>query len=88
MKGVTMAILIGSLALAVLPAAAQKAELSGGYQLMHFDGGTNFNGWNAALTGNFAPFLGETGDFSGIYIRGPSSTPTALGRRYTRAARM
>jgi hypothetical protein len=66
-----------------LPALAQKAELFGGYQLSHFNtgtvtiagigtfgGSTSVNGWNAALTGNAAPFLGFTGDFSGVYKNG------------------
>ncbi len=53
-----------------LPMFAQKAEIFGGYQLTHFDGGTNSNGWNAALTGNFLPFFGVTADFSGVYNSG------------------
>jgi len=53
-----------------LPMAAQKAEVFGGYQYTHFDGGGNFNGWNAALTGNFNNWLGITGDFSGVYDSG------------------
>jgi len=38
--------------------AAPKAEIFGGYQLTHFDGGPNSSGWNAALTGNFNGWLG------------------------------
>jgi hypothetical protein len=53
-----------------LPALAQKAELFGGYQLTHFDGGATSNGWNAAVTGNVFPFLGLTADFSGVYDSG------------------
>lgn len=53
-----------------LPVAAQKAEVFGGYQYTHFDGGGNFNGWNASLTGNFNNYLGITGDFSGVYDSG------------------
>jgi hypothetical protein len=70
MRYATIVILIGTLALTALPAAAQSADVFGGYQLTHFDGGTNFNGWNAALTGNFGHFLGITGDFSGVYHSG------------------
>lgn len=70
MKNITIAMLIGTLALTALPASAQKAALFGGYQLTHFDGGTNFNGWNASLTRNFGHFLGVTGDFSGVYNSG------------------
>jgi len=81
MRKVLFAVLM--LGLMSLPSFAQKAELFGGYQLTHFDAGTlnvpgigsvsattNVNGWNAALTGNFAPFLGLTGDFSGVYKNG------------------
>lgn len=53
-----------------LPMAAQKAEVFGGYQYAHFDGGGNFNGWNASLTGNFNDWFGITGDFSGTYDSG------------------
>ena len=53
-----------------LPVAAQKAEVFGGYQYTHFDGGGNFNGWNASLTGNFTNYFGITGDFSGVYDSG------------------
>jgi hypothetical protein len=56
--------------LAALPAFAQKAELFGGYQLTHFDGGPTSNGWNAAVTGNILPFVGLTADFSGVYNSG------------------
>jgi len=53
-----------------LPALAQKAEIFGGYQLTHFDGGANSSGWNAAVTGNVLPFIGLTADFSGVYDSG------------------
>lgn len=53
-----------------LPVAAQKAEVFGGYQYTHLDGGLNMNGWNGALTGNFKDWLGVTADFSGVYRSG------------------
>src|SRR6266481_1467398 len=53
-----------------LPALGQKAELFGGYQLTHFDGGPTSSGWNAAVTGSVLPFLGITADFSGVYNSG------------------
>lgn len=53
-----------------MPALAQKAEIFGGYQLTHFDGGANSSGWNAAVTGNVLPFIGLTADFSGVYDSG------------------
>lgn len=50
-------------------AAAQdfpKAEIFGGYQFTRQQS-VNWNGWDAALTGNFNKWLGMTGDFSGAY---------------------
>jgi opacity protein-like surface antigen len=49
-----------------------KAEVFGGYQYTRINPGSgisgeNFNGWNAALTGNLNHWLGVTGDFSGAY---------------------
>jgi hypothetical protein len=46
-----------------------KGELFGGYQYTRIggSGGTNANGWNAALTGNVNRWFGVTGDFSGAY---------------------
>lgn len=56
--------------LSVAALAAPKAEVFGGYQLTHFDGGPNSSGWNAALTGNFNSWFGITADFSGVYPTG------------------
>jgi hypothetical protein len=56
--------------LASLPTLAQKTEIFAGYQLTHFDGGSNSNGWNGAITGNILPFVGITADFSGVYDSG------------------
>jgi hypothetical protein len=49
-----------------------KAEVFGGYQYTRINPGSgisgeNFNGWNAAATGNINHWLGVTGDFSGAY---------------------
>src|SRR5260370_4932823 len=55
---------------AVAANAAPKAEVFGGYQFTHFDGGPNMNGWNGALTGNFNNWFGVTADFSGVYGSG------------------
>jgi hypothetical protein len=68
MRRLTLVVLL--FCLVSLPALAQKAELFGGYQLTHFDGGSTSNGWNAAVTGNVLPFLGLTADFSGVYDSG------------------
>ena len=43
-----------------------KAEIFGGYQFTRQQS-VNWNGWDAALTGNFNKWLGMTGDFSGAY---------------------
>ena len=56
--------------LSAFPAFGQKVALFGGYQLSRLDGGLNLSGWNASLTGRVAPFLGITGDFSGVYRSG------------------
>jgi len=55
---------------AVSANAAPKAEVFGGHQFTHFDGGPNMNGWNGALTGNFNNWFGVTADFSGVYGSG------------------
>src|SRR5207244_9741467 len=57
-------------ALISLPALAQKAEVFGGYQYAHFDGGPNANGWNGSATYNITSFLGATADVSGAYGSG------------------
>jgi hypothetical protein len=49
-----------------------KVELFGGYQYTRINPGSgisgqNFNGWNAAVTGNINHWLGVTGDVSGAY---------------------
>jgi hypothetical protein len=44
-----------------------KAEIFGGYQYTRFDGGTNANGWDTAVTGNLNNWFGVAGDFSGAY---------------------
>ena len=66
-------VIIGLLvALPVLCQEYPKAEVFGGYQFTRINpgggaSGENFNGWNAALTGNFNRSLGITADFSGAY---------------------
>jgi len=47
--------------------SAPKAEIFGGYQYTRFDGGTNANGWDTAVTGNVNHWFGVAGDFSGAY---------------------
>ena len=58
---------------------APKAEVFGGYQSTHFDGGPNANGWNAAITGNLNSWLGVTADVSGVYPTGFDFTTYTFG---------
>ncbi|HZP18211.1 MAG TPA: hypothetical protein VFB00_09615 [Terriglobales bacterium] len=59
--------------------AAPKAEIFGGYQFTHLDGGANMNGWNAALTGNLNSWFGITADFSGAYKSGVKFSTYTFG---------
>ncbi|MEP6642853.1 MAG: outer membrane beta-barrel protein [Acidobacteriaceae bacterium] len=62
------ALLFGMLSLAAAAQeSAPKGEFFGGYQYTKYDGGTNANGWDTAVTGNLNRWLGVTGDFSGAY---------------------
>jgi hypothetical protein len=64
---------------AVAANAGTKAEIFGGYQFTRLDGGPNMNGWNGAVTGDFAHFLGVTADFSGVYGSGLSFQTYTFG---------
>src|SRR5260221_2990299 len=55
---------------AVAAQAAPKAEIVVGYQFTRTEGGTDWNGWNGALSGNVGSFLGITVDFSQVYNSG------------------
>lgn len=44
-----------------------KAEVFGGYQFTHLNGGINANGFNFAVNGNINEWLGITGDFGSAY---------------------
>jgi len=59
--------------------AAPKAEVFGGYQFTRTEGGTNWSGWNGAVTGNIAPLLGVTADFSQVYNSGVHYTTYTFG---------
>lgn len=54
---------------AISAAAANypKAELFGGYQFTHLEGGPNANGWNFAVNGNFSDSFGITADLASAY---------------------
>ena len=67
-----VAIVLMVVSIPVLSQDYSKAEVFGGYQYTrisfgHDTPGFNFNGWNAAVTGNVNHWLGVTGDFSGAY---------------------
>jgi hypothetical protein len=59
--------------------AAPTAEVFGGYQYTRTEGGTGWNGWNAAITGNVAPLFGITADFSQVYNSGVHFTTYTFG---------
>ncbi|HEV2615928.1 MAG TPA: hypothetical protein VGU63_04875 [Candidatus Acidoferrales bacterium] len=67
-----LAIFLGFLVIvslvAVLPAHAQSTEVYGGYSFVRLNpGGTNTNGWDAALTEKLFKVVGITADFGGTY---------------------
>jgi hypothetical protein len=71
-KVIGFAAMLMLLSLPVLCQDYPKAEVFGGYQYTRINPGSgisgdNFNGWNAALTGNVSHWLGVTADFSGAY---------------------
>lgn len=69
-KFIGLGLLLGMFAVSAFAqemATAPKAEIFGGYQYTRFDGGTNANGWNGAVTGNLNNWFGIAGDFSGAY---------------------
>jgi opacity protein-like surface antigen len=59
--------------------AAPKAEVFGGYQFTRTQGGGNWSGWNAALTGNLGSTFGVTADFSQVYNSGVHYTTYTFG---------
>src|SRR5437879_13410511 len=69
-KFIGLGLLLGMFAVSAFAqemATAPKAEIFGGYQYTRFDGGTNANGWNGAVTGNLNNWFGIAGDFSVAY---------------------
>jgi hypothetical protein len=84
---------LAALALAAVPAQAQKAELFGGYSYARLNpgglagDGFNLNGWHVGVQGNVTSFFGLVGDFSGHYgTRGgvdTSSHQALFGPRIT-----
>lgn len=80
MRKLAILLFCSSFLFSAAAAAADKAEIFGGYQYLHADSGAsgvnsfNLNGWNGALTGYYNRFLGLTADFSGTY-----GTPSVQG---------
>lgn len=69
-------------ALCCLPAAAQdypKAEIFGGYQYTHLEGGFNGNGWNLSAAGNLNHWFGVAADLSAGYDSGVHSFSYLFG---------
>ena len=66
---IAMSILFLGCTLALAQEETPKADIFGGYSLLHSGGlvGTNASGWNASATGNLNRWFGLTGDFSGHY---------------------
>lgn len=69
-KFIGISLFVGLMLISTAALAEPKAEIFGGYQYTHLDGGPNLNGWNGALTGNFNSFLGIRADLSGSYKNG------------------
>jgi hypothetical protein len=65
-----VSLFVGLMLLSTMALAEPKAEIFGGYQYTHLDGGPNLNGFNGALTGNFNSFFGIRADFSSTYKSG------------------
>lgn len=62
-------LLVGLFSLTALAAESDhpKTEFFGGYQYTHLEGGTNGNGFNFGVTGNFNDYFGITADFGSSY---------------------
>jgi len=69
-KLIGLTIFVGLVLFSVAAQADDKAQVFGGYQFTHPDGGPNMSGFNGALTVNFKSHFGVTGDFSGTYGSG------------------
>lgn len=77
----TFSILVLGAALGFGQESTPKADIFGGYSLLHTGGfvGDNDSGWNASVTGNWNRWLGLTADFSGHYDNGASDHNFLLG---------
>ncbi|MBZ5678776.1 MAG: porin family protein [Acidobacteriia bacterium] len=66
-KLIVLTLFVGLFSWSAMAADNPKAEVFGGYQYSHLEGGTGANGWNFALNGNFNDWFGITADFGGAY---------------------
>ncbi|HEY6370043.1 MAG TPA: outer membrane beta-barrel protein [Candidatus Sulfotelmatobacter sp.] len=66
-KFIAVACFLMLFSLAAMAADYPKAEIFGGYQYTHLEGGYNGNGFNFALNGNFNDYFGITADFGAAY---------------------
>jgi hypothetical protein len=74
-KFIAVGCFVGLVALSAMAADYPKAEIFGGYQYTHLEGGFNANGWNFAVNGNFNESFGITADFSSAHY-GPGGGAT------------
>ena len=66
-KFITVALFLALCSMAAMAADYPKAEVFGGYQYTHLEGGYNGNGFNFALNGNFNDYFGITADIGASY---------------------
>lgn len=74
-----VSLFVGLMLVSTMALAEPKAEIFGGYQYTHLDGGPNLNGVNASLTGNFNSFLGIRADFSSTFKSGSTFDTYTFG---------
>ena len=69
---IAVSILLLGCSLALAQEETPKADIFGGYSLLHSGGlfGDNDSGWNASVTGNLNRWFGLTADLSGHYDNG------------------
>jgi opacity protein-like surface antigen len=69
---IAVSILLVGCTLAWTQETTPKADVFGGYSLLHTGGfvGDNASGWNASITGNLNRWFGLTADLSGHYDNG------------------
>lgn len=67
---------------AALAQDAPKAEVFGGYNYIHFNGGVNCNGGAGSVTGYLDTWFGIVGDFSGCKFTGGSAFTYMFGPKF------